>query len=199
LTNGKTFSNLDFLNTFHRLQLHSVLAISFCADVDILHDKIVRSIGSFNKTEEAIYNLAKANEAIELRVVISKLNYQRLPEIAEYIYRNFPFVYHIAFMGLEYTGNADKNYTQIAINPLEYKRELYNAIKILDRFGMNVSIYNIPLCLLDERLYKYAEKSISLWKNKYHQQCDACSLRNRCCGVFTTSNNHPYLNIKARR
>ena len=195
LTNGKSFSNLEFLNKFHRLQLNSVLAISFCADVDIVHDDIVRTKGSFHKTEEGIYNLAKANEALELRVVVSKLNYQRLPQIAEYIYRNFPFVYHVAFMGLEYTGYADKNYEMIAINPIEYKRELKEAVQILDRFGINVSVYNIPLCLLDKHLHKFAEQSISLWKNDYNDICKDCNLKNKCCGVFTTSDKHPYLNI----
>ena len=69
------------------------------------------------------------------------------------------------------------------------------AVKILDRFGINVSVYNIPLCLLDKHLHKFAEQSISLWKNDYNDICKDCNLKNKCCGVFTTSNKHPYLNI----
>lgn len=199
LTNGKSFSNFDFLNKFHAIQAKSLVAISLTADIDTLHDEIVGAKKSFYQTHLGICNLGKACEAIELRVVISRLNYARLSQIADYIYRNYPFVTRVVFMGMEYTGYASTNYEKIKISPIEYQGELLEAITSLVRYGMNVSIYNIPLCLLPSKLEKYSAKSISAWKNTYQKECQSCLKKNGCCGVFTTSYGHEYQNLKPFR
>ena len=197
LTNGKSFACLDFLNRFHQLNLNSVLAISLCADTDDIHDSIVRVKGSFNLTQQGIYNLAKANEKIEIRIVISKLNYKRLSMMADFIYRNFPFIIHIDFMGMEYTGYASDNYSEIFINPQEYANNLSEAVLKLERYGLCVSVYNIPLCLLDSKIRKFAIRSISQWKQDYTEECSKCSYKNKCCGVFITSEKYQYKNISS--
>ena len=195
LTGGTQFSNLNFLNKFVALKSDSIVAISFPSDIDTMSDFIVGKNGSFYQTHNGIYNLAKANEKIELRIVVSKLNYKRLPFMADYIYKNYPFVYHIAIMGLEFIGYAESNYNQIYINPKEYDEFLQECVKKLARYDMNVSIYNIPLCLLDKSIRKYAVKSISKWKNAYHKICSQCDEKEFCCGVFTTS-KYQYQNIE---
>lgn len=187
LTSGINFNQLNFLNQFASLKIHSVLAISFTSDIDTIHDEIVGKKGAFYRTHNGIYNLARAKEMIELRIVVSKLNFKRLPLMAEYIYKNYPFLYHIAIMGMEFIGHAKDNYDKIYINPIEYSYELQQCVKKLARYGMNVSIYNIPLCLLDEQIRKFATQSISKWKNSYHKICKKCDLKESCCGVFTTS------------
>lgn len=191
LTNGKSFSNLKFLNKFHRLNLKSIVAVSLCADVDVIHDTIVRAKGSFNQTQQGLYNLAKANEWIELRFVICKQNYKRLPYFADFVYKNFPFVTHIALMGMEYIGYASDNYDDVYINPLDYSNELMIAVKKLNRYGMFVSVYNIPLCLMNKKIRKFSYQSISKWKNAYLPECMECSEINKCAGIFTTSRT-PY-------
>ena len=64
--------------------------------------------GSFQQTIKGLYNLAQYKQKIEIRIVILKQNYRKLKDIAEYIYRNLPFVTHIALMGMEYHGRACK-------------------------------------------------------------------------------------------
>lgn len=171
------------------------MAILLTADVDTLHDEIVGVKKSFYQTHQGICNLGKACEAIELRIVISRLNYARLPQIADYIYRNYPFVTRVVFVGMEYTGYASSNYEKIQINPVEYQKELLEAVTRLARYGMNVGVYNIPLCLLPNRIEKYSAKSISAWKNTYQEQCLSCTKREQCCGVFTTSSGYEYQNL----
>ncbi|RAX54010.1 His-Xaa-Ser system radical SAM maturase HxsC [Helicobacter sp. 16-1353] len=195
LSNGRTFNNLVFLNKFAKLKSNSLVAISFASDIDTLHDEIMGAKNSFHQMHNGIYNLAKAGEKIELRIVVSRLNFKRLPTIADFIYRNYPFVFHIAIMGLEYTGYAIDNYEKININPKEYANELQEAIYKLNRYGLNVSIYNIPLCLLNKNIRRFATKSISKWKNDYAKECLKCDVKDKCCGIFTTSNKYPYTNI----
>lgn len=52
---------------------------------------------------------------------------------------------------------------------------------------MNVSIYNLPLCLLEEPIRRFARDSISAWKKNYLEQCDQCTVKEKCGGVFDTS------------
>ena len=69
-------------------------------------------------------------QKIELRVVLLRQNYKRLNDLVEFIYRNLPFVVHIAFMGMEYRGRAESNFDEVSIDAIEYKSELFNAVKI---------------------------------------------------------------------
>ena len=132
----------------------------------------------------------EAREPIEIRVVINRLNAPYLESIATFIYRNFPFVYHYAFMGMEITGLAVDNFNDIWIDPYEYRDQLSKAVNILSRAGTNVSVYNLPLCLLDKKIWGFAAKSISSWKNSYLDICNRCKVKRICSGVFTTSGLH---------
>ncbi len=77
----------------------------------------------------------------------------------------------------------------IFMSPLEYMRELAQAARLARRYGLPVSIYNIPLCLCPEDARPYARQSISSWKNFYPETCDACGSKHECAGFFTTSTN----------
>jgi hypothetical protein len=50
--------------------------------------------------------------------------------------------------------------------------------------GMNVSIYNHQLCVLDRSLWPFAKKSISDWKNMYLDECASCGVLESCGGLF---------------
>jgi hypothetical protein len=104
--------------------------------------------------------------------------------LAEYIYRNLPFVEHVALMGLENIGFAVANIRNLWIDPFDYQGELVSAVEFLSIRGMNVSIYNHQLCVLPPSLWKFARKSISDWKNIYLDECNACGAKHDCGGFF---------------
>lgn len=188
LTNGRNFRDFDFVKKIVALKNRKVLfCIPLYADNDIQHDTIVGVHGAFQGTVQGIYNLYRMGRKIEIRIVVMKQNFTRLTAISEFIYRNFPFVAHIAFMGMEYTGEAEQHMDTLWIDPMGYSRQLYEAAWYLHRRGMNVSVYNIPLCLLAEELWRFARDSISAWKKNYLECCDVCSIKERCGGVFGTS------------
>jgi hypothetical protein len=107
--------------------------------------------------------------------------------MAEFIYRNFPFVVHVAFMGMECTGLASTNLDQVWIDPTEYASELKDGVLHLNRRAIPVSIYNLPLCLIPNEVWRFSKISISTWKNIYLNQCEECKIRAKCGGVFATS------------
>jgi His-Xaa-Ser system radical SAM maturase HxsC len=189
LTNGKRFEDLEFTRSVAKIE-HSglVYCVSLYSDTDTEHDRIVGVPGSFRQTVKGIHNLALFRQAVEIRIVMFRNNYQRLPSIAEFIYRNFPFVVHVAFMGMECTGLASTNLDQVWIDPTEYAtNELKEAVLHLNRRAISASIYNLPLCLIPHELWRFSKNSISTWKNVYLDQCEGCKMRLSCGGVFSTS------------
>ena len=196
LTNGKKFSRFQFTKRMSEIGLQKfIICVSLHADTDTLHDEITGVKGSFAQTVTGLYNLAKFKHQIEIRHVISNLNFRRLEMFSNFVFRNFPFAAHVAFMGLEITGLAQKNLERIWIDPMFYKENLSSAVLDLNRKAMHASIYNIPLCLLGEKVWKFAKQSISSWKNAYLPICSGCQLKQNCCGIFTTSGAFQSTNI----
>lgn len=200
LTNGKSFANFEFTKRFASSRPKKFLTcVSMHSDIDEFHDRIVGVSGSFYKTVIGLQNLARFREKIEIRIVVNRFNFQRLEAMATFIRRNFPFINHCAFMGMEIIGLAHDNYATIWIDPHEYRNELAQAVRVLSRADMSVSIYNIPLCLLEQKSWSFARQSISSWKNDYFQICDGCHVKSRCCGIFTTSGLHQSSHISPQQ
>ena len=197
LTNGSPLANFDIAK---RLAIAAPYNTCYCVslhgDTGALAESIMRCEKGWDMALAGINNLAKLQQQIEIRVVLTKRNARYVEDIAVFLYRNFPFVYHIAFMGQEITGAARENYSDIWIEPVDYVASLGRAVRYLTAMGMNVSIYNIPLCLLPEMYWKFAARSISDWKQAYVEVCSSCKMRSECCGFFTTSGSHYPQNIK---
>ena len=185
LTNGRLFFYRRFAEKLG-LTAHPdlVLGIPLYSDIDTHHDHIVQARGAFEETVIGLMNLDRYDVRIEIRVVLHALSIPRLQELATFIARNFPFACHIALMGLEMFGLVHKYLAELWIDPADYQRELVAACNILCDAGMNVSIYNHQLCVLDRELWPLARKSISDWKNVYLPECNGCSVIDRCGGFF---------------
>ena len=188
LTNGRRFCNLDFVKQLIEVGHPDLLiCIPLYADNDKEHDRIVGAKGSFYETLKGIKNLALFRQKIEIRNVIHALTYRRLPRFAEFIYHNFPFVIHVALMGMETTGLALKNLKALWIDPIDYMTELKSAVRYLHRREMSISVYNLQLCVLPRELWRFSRRSISDWKNVFLQECEECNVNGECCGLFGTS------------
>ena len=190
LTNGKNFSDFALAKEYAAISLsNNITCVSLHSDIEEINDKIAGVKGSFHKTTQGLYNLARFRQKTEIRHVISKINSHRLEGFAHFLYRNFPFANHVALMGMEVTGYALDNYNDLWIDPYEYRQHLNRAVILLHRAFVDVSIYNIPFCLLEQKSWIFARQSISDWKNNYTSECNQCKLQLNCCGIFTTSGN----------
>lgn len=188
LSNGRNFDDINYVRRLSEIKLNNlIIGIPLHSDFYGDHDFIAQSENAFNQTLKGLYNLARYGFNIELRVIVNKVNFSRLNMISDYIFKNLPFVCHVAFMGMEYIGLVPKNNEKIWIDPVEYKDELKKAVLNLSTWGMNVSIFNLPLCLIDKSLHSYTKKSISDWKIKYFNDCEDCILKDDCGGDFGTS------------
>jgi His-Xaa-Ser system radical SAM maturase HxsC len=174
-----------------------VLGVPLYSDDPVLHDYIVQARHAFDQTVLGFHQLARFGQPIEIRVVLHKLSIPRLPFLAEFIYRNFPFVSHVALMGLEPTGYTPRNKEKLWIDPVDYQDELEEAVEFLSVRGMNVSLYNLQLCLLRRSLWSFARKSISDWKNIFFSECHDCGVLDQCGGLFQSAELMHSPHIKA--
>ena len=187
LTNGRRFAWSDFTRQFAEIGHPNFpsLGIPLYSDVATDHDYVVQAKDAFDQTIMGLHNLARWGQRVEIRVVLHAQTVNRLPELAEFIYRNLTFVEHIALMGLEYIGYTPRNVNLLWVDPYDYQDSLAEAVRILRQRSMNVSIYNHQLCVLRPDLWRYAKKSISDWKNIYLDRCANCAVRDDCGGFFT--------------
>jgi len=188
LSNGRNFSNHEFAKAWAAVEHPDLMVgIPIYADISTVHDYVVQADGAFDETIRGILNLKRLGQRVEIRVVLHKQTTPHLPRLAEFIARNLLFVDHVALMGLEIMGFTRANLDSLWIEPSNYQAELRQAVEILDAAGIRVSIYNLPLCLLDKKIWSFATQSISDWKNEFLPQCESCDVKDRCAGFFWSS------------
>jgi len=191
LTNGRAYTNEKFVKSIAEVAKgYFISEIPIYSSFYAQHDYIVQSKNAFFETIEGFYNCSKYGLRTEVRVVLNKQTYKDLPNLMYFIYKNIPFVDHIALMGMEYIGFTLNNIEEVHISPLEYENELINAIKICREYSLPVSIYNLPLCLINESIRSFSRQSISDWKNEFSKICYNCELINECAGMFTSTQPH---------
>ncbi|HVW46635.1 MAG TPA: His-Xaa-Ser system radical SAM maturase HxsC, partial [Solirubrobacterales bacterium] len=198
LSNGTRFADPDFAAAWASIDNPNMMVgIPLYGAEPARHDYVVQSEGAFNRTVPGIMNLARLGQRIEIRVVLHQQTAPALPEIAEFIARNLPFVDQVALMGLEMIGLARANVPALWIDPTEYAEELAEAVLILDRSRIHTMIYNSQLCLIPRSLWPFTVRSISDWKNEYHPECANCGVRDQCGGFFFSAKYKVSENIRA--
>lgn len=186
LTNGRRFSDRTFAARFSGAHDRLVWAVPLYGDTAAGHDYVVQAHGAFADTVRGLYGLHQAGQTIEIRVVLQRPTAERLTQLGDFIFRSFPFVSHVAFMGLEPTGFALANRNALWIDPADYIEVLSDVVMQLHDVGMSVSIYNLPLCVLPTSLWSFSRRSISEWKQQHLPVCEPCVIRERCGGFFAS-------------
>lgn len=190
LSNGVKFADKEFAMKLAKCRHRNLqIDVPLFSDIAEEHNKIVGA-KTFYKTVQGLYNLALFRQRIGIRIVVHKQTYKRLPQFADFIYRNFPFVSQVAFMQMEITGLAKENFDDLWIDPYDYNEQLREAVLLLADRRMKPYIYNAQLCVLPEDIRFYALQSISDWKDIYMQECEGCQLKEHCAGFFVANREH---------
>jgi len=187
LTNGRAFAEDAIATAWAEIRHPNLWAgIPIYSAVDHIHDYVVQAPGAFDETVLGILRMKDKGQRVEVRVVLHAITAPRLHQTCEWFSRNLPFVDHVALMGLENTGFMLANEQLLWIDPVDYAGDLARSVQALKAAGVPVSIYNLPLCVLDRSVWDVAVQSISDWKNDYLSVCDECGVRDRCSGFFST-------------
>jgi His-Xaa-Ser system radical SAM maturase HxsC len=196
LTNGRLLADYEKAKLLHASNRNITYCIPLYSDVSDIHDRLVGVPGAFDETLEGIGSLLRLGAAIEIRMVMTALNYKRLPQWAEFLYRNMPAIIHAAIMDMEPIGLAKTNFDMLWIDAGAYASELAAAVRTFKRQGIPVSLYNYPLCKLPQVLRSYAVKSISGWKVRFVPECEQCILKNACGGFFFSALAFPDMTVQ---
>ena len=196
LSNGVKFAEKEYAMKLAKCRHQDLqIDIPLFSDIAEEHNRIVGA-KTFYKTVQGLYNLALFRQRIGLRIVVHKQTYKRLPQFADFIYHNFPFVAQVAFMQMETIGLAKENFDELWIDPYDYNNELREAVLLLADRGMKPYIYNAQLCVLPQDIRCYAQQSISDWKDIYIEECNGCALKGQCAGFFASNRNAHSSHIK---
>lgn len=187
LTNGRTFADPRLANQVGAVaHPHLRFSIPLHGDVPEVHDYIVQVRGAFVETLAGFYNLEASNVATEIRIVLHAQSVPRLHQLVEFIWRKLPFVAQVAFMGLEQMGYVKKNWDVLWIDPIDYADDLRNTTEYLFRCGLDVSVYNLPLCIIPKSVWGFSRQSISDHKQTLLEKCVGCDVKEHCAGFFTS-------------
>ena len=142
---------------------------------------------------KGINNLLKRKQLVEIRIVVTKVNCDDLLNIAKLIVRLFPKTYRVHFISLEVRGNCVMNKDLVYITPEDSFQKSKSAIDYLLKNGINVGLYNYPLCIVDKKYWFIYKRSISSDKATYCDDCTNCMLKEKCGGLFvsTLKTSHP--------
>ena len=166
LSNGRRFADISFARRYAQVGHADIMAgIPVYGPEPSLHDYIVQADGAFEETIHGILNLAALEQQVEIRIVVQQHTVPVLPELAVFITRNLPFVDQVALMGLEILGLARPNFAEVWVDPADYQPQLLEATRTLTGAHIATKIYNHQLCVLDQRLWPYAVRSISDCRN----------------------------------
>ena len=197
LTNGRIFCLDHYVSQLaETAPVHTTLAIPLHGSTAASHDRITQSKGSFDQTISGISKLLAADMAIEIRIVVSKLNVHDLENIAKLIAEKFPNTYRVHLIGLEMLGNAAVNHKDVWLPYEEAFAQSKAAIDLLVNAGISTALYNFPLCAVEEEYHLLCKKSISDYKQQYPEACLVCAKRELCGGIFAGSKRFAEKDLK---
>ena len=145
-TNGRAFGDTGFageVGSFHNI----VFSIALHGPNKNVHDRITRKKGSFRETEKGIRNLMSLKKSINIKLVISKLNYKFLRKTIDRISDlnvkqiNLTFPHGI--------GNAGKYFDEVVPKYTEIVTYVHEALEYCIQKGILFQTEAIPYCFLD--------------------------------------------------
>ena len=198
LTNGRVFAVSEYCRMLHEtIPNKCLIGIPLhgsCADI---HDSITQANGSFDQTLLGLKRLQALGVSTEIRIVVSRLNLGDLENTAKLISSELASVTHVTFVAMEMTGSAQINAEQVWISYKESFPAVRRAIDILVECGIDVRIYNYPICTVDPDMRMLCCKSISDYKVRFSKECEKCNEKESCSGVFAGTLNREVDELRA--
>ncbi|MCD6371393.1 MAG: radical SAM protein [Candidatus Aenigmarchaeota archaeon] len=189
VSNGRMFKYKWFVKKLKEVKpKYFKVAVALYGPNKELHDFITRVKGSFEQALIGIKNLTEAGIDVEVRTVISRLNYKFLPEISTLIVREFPSVERVVYLNMKYTGNAFLNRRLLLVRIKDVVPFALKAVDILKENNINIRLYHFPLCLLPKDYWEIAKGMTKqeLYEFAFAKVCMDCDLVEECPRIWKT-------------
>ena len=185
LTNGRALAIPEIMSS-----LRSLITERYCFAIPIhgpneaLHDTITSSPGSFRQSVIALRHLSETPARIEVRIVGHQLNLNRINEIYRVLCSIHARIDVINLIAMEMTGCAARNRDHLWVDYDKLCETAEEGIRYALLHGIDTGLYNFPLCQVPKRLWPLVKHSITPSKIMYPDDCEACSRKDACGGMF---------------
>ena len=185
-TNGRMFSYSWFTKKYLAMNNLS-LEIAIHGATPKLHNMITGVKGSFEQTIKGISNILKyrnSSQELELRIIITKLNYQYLDLIINLIKKEFSKVERVVLVFMEMEGFAEKNFKIVGLTYKELKPYLtVSKLKKWKEKLPEIRLYHFPLCTLPPELWEYTWRTLRGEEITFLSRCSKCLYKKYCLGI----------------
>jgi len=206
LTNGRLFIYNSFRKRCLSLRKTGFI-IPLHAHHAELHDRITQTERSFDQTWEGLKKLVlekNFDQKVEIRIIITRLNFEKIPEILKLIKKNLKRVDRVVLVFQEFEGMADLNKNSIGVTYEEVKpilRKIKGYFKTLD-----LRLYHFPLCFLEPVFWPYVWRTLPEGEITFLPICQNCTIKKYCLGIHKSYLNftekpevNPYLSLMGIR
>jgi len=179
LTNGRLFSYKKYCDDFKKFK-NLEIEIALNSHKKEIHDACTMCRGSFEQTDKGIKNLLAAGITTNLRIIVTKLNYENLVDSAEYISKNYSGINKIVIIYPRIKGRALEHKNELIVSYGKIMPHLNNALSLLVKKKIGFQLLHFPFCIIVKRYWK------NTLKNPYKVVLDACrkcSQYDECPGV----------------
>ena len=188
LTNGRALSVNTIWESFSPL-IDSTMrfAIPIHGPNPKIHDYISQTKGSFIQSMLGLQRLKKTAAEIEIRIVGSKLNKDYLSDTCFMLAQSGLRISRVNLVAMEMHGCAAANRNIVWE---DYEKIFTAAEKGLQKLmcsGIDVGLYNFPLCSIPKSVWALARDSISREKVRYLEECNECAIKDACGGLFSST------------
>lgn len=185
-SNGRMFSYPLFAKKCLSLNNLS-FEVALHGSTPALHDSITGVKGSFKQTVEGIRHvLAYRNSTheLELRIVITKLNYKNIGDTIEFIKKQFPQINRVVLVFMEMEGFVKKNFKKVGLSYKTLKSQLsLPRFKKWAKGLAEIRLYHFPLCVLTPQLWPYAWRTLRGEEITFLPRCRECLYEKYCLGI----------------
>lgn len=185
LSNGRAFSIPELFE-----ELHPLITERYCFAVPIhasnaeLHDSISQTQGSFRQSLKGLKNLSQTEAGIEIRIVGHQLNLMDLNHIFHMLVNSGLRINVINLLAMEMMGCAAHNRDSLWVDYPVLCRAAEQGIKYALLHGIDVGLYNFPLCTIPKQMWPLAKQSITPSKVRFYEECRNCREYYACGGMF---------------
>ncbi|MBL7197605.1 MAG: radical SAM protein [Candidatus Omnitrophica bacterium] len=147
-TNGRKFSSTDFCKKMLLAGMNE-FGPALHGHTPELHDFLTKREGSFRQTVLGIHNIKKITKGkinILTNTVVTKYNYNALPQIASLLIKLGVNQYQFAFVHA--LGNANISFKDIVPKKTDMLPYLKKGLDLGVRKGVKVRAEAVPLCLM---------------------------------------------------
>lgn len=185
LTNGRALAVPVIWETLKQyITDRYCFAIPIHGPEESLHDRITGAPGSFRQSIQALHLLSTTLARIEIRIVGHQINCKRISETYRMLCSLNARIDIINLIAMEMTGCAARNRDILWIDYDQLCIIAEDGIRYAMNHGINIGLYNFPLCQVPERLWPLVKASITPSKIRFMDECDGCVQRNACGGMF---------------